>query len=54
MTWEADDDDEEDAQQMRLNAFMVKKGADGRPSQRKRPRLAYFDKMGLTAVTEWA
>eukprot|EP00562_Extubocellulus_spinifer_P007711 CAMPEP_0178504450 /NCGR_PEP_ID=MMETSP0696-20121128/18600_1 /TAXON_ID=265572 /ORGANISM="Extubocellulus spinifer, Strain CCMP396" /LENGTH=376 /DNA_ID=CAMNT_0020133687 /DNA_START=105 /DNA_END=1235 /DNA_ORIENTATION=- len=55
MRWEADDDDEdEDATQMKLNGFVVSKKSttDGKPPKRKRPRLAYFDKLGMTAVTE--
>lgn len=56
MRWEADDDnEEEDSTQMSLNAFVVSKNnsGNGKPPKQKRPRLAIFDKLGMTAVTEF-
>ena len=54
MRWEADDDEEDDPQQMSLNAFVVpKKSNDGsKQPKQKRARLGYHEKLGLTAVTE--
>jgi ribonuclease H2 subunit A len=54
MRWEADDDEEDDPQQMSLNVFVVpKKSNDGsKQPKRKRARLGYHEKLGLTAVTE--